>query len=171
MNNNSEKNPYTDASFNKYKDKIGASFKFSSPTAENTDVFIRRIVAYLLDMVITSILPIIIFSIILIWKIDSMSETAFLTFVLVFVIVFMILVMLYYFIMEAYMKGTLGKKICGLELVDFEGNRIGFVKWFLRTILKSIASYAFYIPQILSLFQKRNQTLYDALSLTIVRRK
>lgn len=170
MNNNEyEKNPYTDASFNNYKDKIGASFKFDSPKSENIDVFIRRIIAMIVDFVITIVVPIIIFLLLLVALSDNENLLAIVT--IGFIILYIPGTFVYYFVMEAYMKGTLGKKICGLELVDFEGNKIGFVKWLLRTILKSICSYAFYIPQILSLFQKRNQTLYDSLSLTIVRRK
>lgn len=169
MNNEYNKNPYTDASFNKYKDKIGAGFKFEKPTADNTDVFVRRIIAMIIDFVITLIAPLALFLLLLL--LVSGSEEALLMVTIIFLIIYLPGTILYYFIMEAYMKGTLGKKICGLELVDFEGKKIGFIKWLLRTILKSFCSYAFYIPQILSLFQKRNQTLYDLLSLTIVRRK
>jgi uncharacterized RDD family membrane protein YckC len=87
--------------------------------------------------------------------------------------VFMALVLWgYYAGMESSpFKGTLGKKLMGLEVTDEQGERISFTKASGRYFAKIISIMVFCIGYLAMLFNDKKQTWHDKMSGCIVKEK
>jgi len=77
-------------------------------------------------------------------------------------IVLMIVNILYYTIMEASkFQGTVGKIALGLKVTDSDGNKLDFVKAFLRNLGKIVSGAIIMIGYIMAGFTEKKQALHD----------
>jgi uncharacterized RDD family membrane protein YckC len=65
-------------------------------------------------------------------------------------------------------RGTIGKRICGLSVVDYAGNRITFGRATLRFFGKFLSSAIMLIGFIMAAFTERHQALHDFIAETLV---
>lgn len=76
---------------------------------------------------------------------------------------------LYYGICEGSgMSATLGKKICGLVVVDDNGNKLTASQGFLRSICRMISSALLGIGFFIALFDEEGKALHDKIAKTFV---
>lgn len=76
---------------------------------------------------------------------------------------------LYYAILESSEKrGTIGKIVLGIEVVDLQGNRISFARATGRYLGKLVSLSTFYVGYIMCAFTKRKQTLHDMMASCLV---
>lgn len=68
-------------------------------------------------------------------------------------------------------KGTIGKKILGLEVTDEEGERISFIKASGRYFGKIISGAILYIGYLAMLGNNKKQTWHDSMSGCVVKEK
>lgn len=142
-----------------------------------------RFAAYIIDIITISILSAIIGFICLSiitseagmnFFVTSLEEDGialgFVIFVMIGVIFPYIIVPLFYFIYypASKYKGTFGKQILGLIIVDNDGNQISLGRSFLRFIGYIIASIILYLGLIMIGFTERKQGLHDMISSTVV---
>ena len=82
---------------------------------------------------------------------------------------FIIPLIIYNTVCEASpMKGSIGKKICRLVVVDIDGMGLTFVNALLRSFGKSISVFLLYIGFITIFFTEHKQALHDQLAKTYV---
>lgn len=113
----------------------------------------RRIGAYLLDSLF-------------IWIIILV---AFLISVLFGILVSALISVLYYGISEgSKMHASLGKSLCGLMVVDMEGQPLSYGKAFVRSLCKILSSALLGIGYLIGLFDENGRTLHDRIAGTIV---
>jgi uncharacterized RDD family membrane protein YckC len=75
----------------------------------------------------------------------------------------------YYTILEGSVwQGTIGKIVMGIKVADTDGNTVGFLQAFLRTIGKLLSGLICLGGYIMAGFTKRNQGLHDMIAGTIV---
>ena len=65
-------------------------------------------------------------------------------------------------------QSTIGKKLLGIKVIDFEGKRISFGKAFLRLLGKWISGQTLLIGYLMAFFTKNKQALHDLLAGTFV---
>ncbi|MDQ3799402.1 MAG: RDD family protein [Acidobacteriota bacterium] len=65
-------------------------------------------------------------------------------------------------------QATIGKRIFGLKVGDFEGKRISLRRAILRTFCKSISGQILLIGYLMAFFTKNKQALHDVLAGTFV---
>jgi len=76
---------------------------------------------------------------------------------------------LYYGICEgSSMSATLGKKICGLMVVDENGNKLTSAQGFTRSICRVVSMLTFGIGFLIALFDERGKALHDRMANTFV---
>lgn len=84
-----------------------------------------------------------------------------------FYLVFIPLWIVYFFLMEVFFKGTIGKKIFNIETVSEDKNAdVSVLHYFLRSIFKSIP-----IINVILLFNEKRKGVHDIIAKTIVVRK
>jgi len=66
------------------------------------------------------------------------------------------------------MKGSIGKKICRLVVVDIDGMGLTFVNALLRSFGKAISVFLLYIGFVTIFFTEHKQALHDQLARTYV---
>ncbi len=66
------------------------------------------------------------------------------------------------------LQGTVGKKACGLKVVDYEGQRISFARATGRYFAKFLSSTLFAIGIIMVGWTVRKQGLHDFMAKTLV---
>jgi len=77
--------------------------------------------------------------------------------------------LLYWAVLESSSRqATFGKRIMGLEVTDLEGNRLSFLRAFLRTLAKIISSIPFGLGFLIAAFTARKQALHDIIVKTLV---
>ncbi len=134
--------------------------------------FLRRFVAFIIDINIIILLNTI-FSIFIILFIKTIYGSEYINkynfeiISSVSISVLFILYILYFSISESsHWKGSIGKIITKIEIINLEGSKINFYHALVRTLLK-IFSLAFY-GYIFIFFSKRKQALHDFIIKTIV---
>lgn len=76
---------------------------------------------------------------------------------------------LYYGVCEgSSMSATLGKKICGLVVVDEHGNKLNSGQGFLRSLCRTVSSAIFGIGFLVALFDNESRALHDKMAKTFV---
>lgn len=77
--------------------------------------------------------------------------------------------LLYWAVLESSSRqATFGKRIMGLEVTDLEGNRLSFLRAFLRSLAKIISSIPFGLGFLIAAFTARKQALHDIIVKTLV---
>lgn len=123
-------------------------------------MFFRRMVAYLID---TAIL----FVVFLLMRLvlDEVLEPLYVN------ILLNVIALLYFSIMESSSRqATIGKGLLGLVVTDMEGNRIRFVRAFLRNFARYVNFFIFGFGYLTLFFTKRRQCLHDLIARTCVAR-
>lgn len=152
--------------------------------------FGMRLVAYLIDSVLMSIVSSIILTLCLGPTIGTMMTTesmnpenlseeetmAFLGTMMAavgsMVIFSLIMQWLYFAIMESSAnQGTLGKMALGIKVTDMNGDRISFLRATGRFFAKIISGMVLMIGYIMAAFTERNQALHDMMASTLVLKK
>jgi uncharacterized RDD family membrane protein YckC len=87
-----------------------------------------------------------------------------------------VIIMFTYFLYNAAFestetRGSIGKLVCRLIVVDIEGKRIGFLKALSRNLAKILSSFLCGAGFLMILFNKNRQGLHDQLAKTYIVRK
>ncbi|MCD6366877.1 MAG: RDD family protein [Bacteroidales bacterium] len=73
-----------------------------------------------------------------------------------------LLIIFYFTILETSpLQATLFKRLFKIKVVDMEGNRVSFLRAFMRNICKIISTLILSIGFIMALFNKKGQALHD----------
>jgi len=92
----------------------------------------------------------------------------------IFSVIFLstVIQVLYYSLMESSQhQATLGKMALGIKVTDMEGNKVDFMKAFLRNIGKILSSMIMLIGYLMAGLTEKKQALHDMLASTLVVRK
>ncbi|UIR57915.1 RDD family protein [Sphingobacterium sp. SRCM116780] len=117
--------------------------------------FGQRIGSYFIDLVVLILLNFPLATLTTRFK-DYLPENYFLVFLPVWA--------LYFFLMEWLLKGTLGKKICGIKIVsDTEGKSVTIFQYLIRSIIKTIP-----IINMILFFNDKRKGCHDFAANTIV---
>ena len=119
--------------------------------------FWRRVVAYLVDGIILSI----------VFGILSAGMSDYYASLLSFVGGWVY----FAYLESSQYQGTLGKMLLGAKVVDYEGNRISFGKATLRHFSKIISAIILLIGFIMVAFTQKKQGLHDIIAGTLVIKK
>ena len=78
----------------------------------------------------------------------------------------------YYTLMESSkFQGTLGKMALGIKVTDMNGEKLDFVKAFVRNLCKIISNFTLLIGYIMAGFTEKKQALHDMIASTLVVKK
>ncbi|OQY39704.1 MAG: hypothetical protein B6226_01320 [Candidatus Cloacimonetes bacterium 4572_65] len=76
---------------------------------------------------------------------------------------------LYYSLSESSRnQATLGKFILGLKVTDLSGSQVGFIQATIRYFMRMVSGSILLIGFIMALFTRKNQTLHDLVSGSLV---
>lgn len=79
------------------------------------------------------------------------------------------IIWLYFTLLESSIKqGTLGKIVLGLKIIDYNNQRISFLRANTRFFSKYISAIIFMIGFIMIIFTSRKQGLHDIIAKTLV---
>lgn len=140
---------------------------YNFPTEENLAGFGWRILAFVIDYMIVSILSVFV-CLQSGWLQLPAKPTLNMMFpektMYLIEAVFGVIFLLYHTFAEAiHSRGSLGKRICSLKVVDEDGRRLTLVKAFLRN-LGALLSFMFWgLPFITALFSPQKQAWYERL--------
>lgn len=152
--------------FNEYFESKGIYF----PTADNLAKFGRRALAFIIDYLILFI-PIEIIMIRM-GLIILPSTAQFIMpsqhAIMVLQVSFSIAFLIYNTLFEAALKGSLGKKICRLSVVDIDGKSPSVAKAFTRNLGALLSLIIYGLPFLSILFSEHRQAWYDSLAKTYV---
>jgi uncharacterized RDD family membrane protein YckC len=137
--------------------------------------FWLRFVAYLIDIVLVSIVALPIYLVLGSLFGLSMSSIArdpnsemlgsAMTSVLLFEVCALLGLWLYFAILESSAwQGTVGKKVLGLRVTDLNGNRISFGRATGRFFAKIVSNFTFMIGYIMAGFTAKKQALHDMIA-------
>jgi uncharacterized RDD family membrane protein YckC len=145
------------------------------PTGDNLASFGWRFLAWIIDYFIISILAsFVINALILKGVVHAMSSYSDLLKaspreLFIVQLSFIIPLIIYNTVCEASpMKGSIGKKICRLVVVDVDGMGLTFVNALLRSFGKAISVFLLYIGFVTIFFTEHKQALHDQLARTYV---
>jgi uncharacterized RDD family membrane protein YckC len=65
-------------------------------------------------------------------------------------------------------QATLGKKMCGLKVVDLKGEQLTFMKASIRYLAKFISAAPCYVGYVIAAFTQKKQALHDIIAGTVV---
>lgn len=143
------------------------------PTEDNLASFWVRLLAYFIDYILTSIA----FSffvppnILAIYKrllnktytIDDVNTY------LLFLLLTFVIVVFYNAVCEASkMQGSIGKRLCGIVVVDADGRRLSFMKAFFRNLGKFVSGTVLGIGYLAILWDDHRQAWHDKFAKTYV---
>ncbi len=145
------------------------------PTGDNLASFGWRLLAYIIDYVIYSILMqytlVILSSMGIVFKIGSIDDLLKMPVlqVLQLQLIYSLVIIVYNSICEASpMKGSVGKRIFKLVVVDVEGQGLSFLNALLRSAGKALSIFFIYTGFISILFTEHRQAFHDYLAKTYV---
>jgi uncharacterized RDD family membrane protein YckC len=146
---------------------------FYFPTEDNLASFWVRLLAYFIDYIITSIafsfyVPPAIFAI---YK-RLLNDTYTINDVYIysqFLFITFIIVALYNTVCEAsQMQGSLGKRVCGIVVVDADGRRLSFIKALFRNLGKFVSGMVFGVGYLAIFWDDHRQAWHDKFAKTYV---
>jgi uncharacterized RDD family membrane protein YckC len=149
--------------FYPYFEERGTHF----PTEDNLATFWWRLLAYIIDSTLLGVLMAVVlrFFQIDLQKMTAKPDIALLKFELVVYGV----IIIYNAVCEASpMQGSIGKKGCGLVVVDADGQRLTFFNALSRNLGKILSSVVFYIGFLNILWNEHKQAWHDILAKTYV---
>jgi len=149
-----------------------------------------RFLAYIIDLILSTLIFLIIYNIFL--HFFSALHDAFVFSALIFTakffpeaemfnvffsvyflpFFFYVLIACFYFgFMESIKGYTIGKKIVGIRVADYEGNNINLLSGIIRIMVKIFSSILIFIPFITFFFSIKKQTFYDMAAKSIIIKK
>ena len=150
--------------FYEYFESIGIYF----PTGDNFASFGWRLLAYAVDYVILSVLLNVVFKVLasygITFHLRSYNDFFKLpvTEILLLQLITSVTLIIYNSICEAsVMRGSLGKRLCGLVVVDIEGMRLTYLNALLRSVGKALSIFLLYGGFLSILFSEHRQALHD----------
>ena len=146
---------------------------FYFPTEDNLASFWVRLLAYFIDYIITSIalsffipasiLPIYLRLLNNTYTIDDLSIYC------QFLLVTFIITAIYNAVCEAStMQGSIGKRVCGIVVVDADGRKLSFLKAFFRNLGKFVSGMVFGIGYLAIFWDDHRQAWHDKFAKTYV---
>ena len=146
---------------------------FYFPTEDNLASFWRRLLAYLLDSILISVLISIFASAYLIQILTEIEKNTGTTegniLRLKFNLALLVISIMYNTIFEATpMRGSIGKKLCKIVVVDADGRRLSVFKALVRNFSKLLSSFAIGLGYIVILWDDRRQGWHDKIAKTYV---
>ena len=126
-----------------FQQPVAAPINVPQPTGGRHAGFWIRLGAYLIDLIILMVVAVIIGAVlgisIFTGSSNYYSSGASEGFLVLFYLIFIIIIWLYFSIQESSpAQATLGKRAVNVKVTDLEGNRIGFGKATVRTIVRFI---------------------------------
>jgi uncharacterized RDD family membrane protein YckC len=143
------------------------------PTEDNLASFWIRLLAYFIDYILTSI----VFSffvpptILAIYKrlLNNTYTMGDVNTYSLFLLLTFIIVVFYNTVCEASkMQGSIGKRVCGIVVVDADGRRLSFMKAFFRNLGKFVSGTVLGIGYLAILWDDHRQTWHDKFAKTYV---
>lgn len=136
------------------------------PTKSNVASFWWRLLAYIIDAVLIEAAMLLLFyQLVLHDLIDWHSRMQ----LFACLLVFQLILIFYNTIFEAsFIKGSIGKGICRLAVVDIDGKRPGLYNAFKRNVYKLLSRMLFYLGCIRVLWAEDNQAWHDEFAKTYV---
>lgn len=154
-----------------YFESLGIYF----PTGDNLASFGWRLLAYVIDYVILSILLNFVFKIFssygIIFNLHSYNDLLKLpvSSILLLQLITSVTLIIYNSIGEAsQMRGSVGKRLCSMVVVDVDGMRLTYPNALLRSLGKAISIFLLYTGFISIFFSEHRQALHDYLAKTYV---
>jgi uncharacterized RDD family membrane protein YckC len=148
------------------------------PTEDNLASFWWRLLAYTIDYVILSIVLQYVFAVLtqngVIHTLKSYSDIFNLSVRdwIILQLVSSVTLILYNSIGEASaFKGSLGKKLCGLVVVDADGTGLTYLNALIRSSGKALSVFLFYLGFLSFFWSEHRQTVHDMLAKTYVVKK
>jgi uncharacterized RDD family membrane protein YckC len=145
------------------------------PTGDNLASFGWRLLAFVIDYVIYSILMqyalVILASLGVAFNLRSMDDLFKMpiTQMLELQLIYSLIIIVYNSICEASaMKGSIGKRIFKLVVVDIDGQRLSYLNAFLRSAGKALSIFFIYTGFISIFFSEHRQAMHDYLAKTYV---
>ncbi len=78
---------------------------------------------------------------------------------------FFVVEVLYYFIFElSPLRGTIGHKIVGINVVDKNAKNVNWKFLLVRSLIKTLSRYLYCLPMISACFSQKSQALHDILA-------
>ncbi|MCR8558748.1 RDD family protein [Mucilaginibacter sp. BJC16-A38] len=138
-----------------YFEKRGIYF----PAKSNLASFWSRLLAYIIDFILVEIpLLLLFYELALKGDIDYHSPMQ----MFMAVVAFHIVIIIYNTICEySLMKGSIGKRICGLVVVDVDGGKIRLYSALKRNIFKVLSRVLFYLGFLRVLWDEHRQGWHD----------
>ncbi|MBD1386007.1 RDD family protein [Mucilaginibacter rigui] len=143
------------------------------PTEDNLASFWVRLLAYFIDYILTSIVfsffvPPIILAIYkrLLNNTYTMGDLN--TYSLFLLLTFIIVVFYNTFFEASKMQGSIGKRMCGIVVVDADGRRLSFMKAFFRNLGKFVSGTVLGIGYLAILWDDHRQAWHDKFAKTYV---
>ncbi|MFA6246684.1 MAG: RDD family protein [Mucilaginibacter sp.] len=143
------------------------------PTEDNLASFWIRLLAYFIDYILTSI----VFSffvpptILAIYKrlLNNTYTMGDVNTYSLFLLLTFIIVVFYNTVCEASkMQGSIGKRVCGIVVVDADGRRLSFMKAFFRNLGKFVSGTVLGIGYLAILWDDHRQAWHDKFAKTYV---
>lgn len=75
------------------------------------------------------------------------------------------------FLESSRYQGTIGKRVLEIQVINYKGERLSFLKSLLRNVIKIISSIGFMIGYLMAGQTSKKQTLHDMIAHTLVVRK
>jgi len=145
------------------------------PTGDNLASFGWRLLAYIIDYVIYSILMqytlVILASTGITFSVRTMNDLFKMPIlqILELQFIYSLIIIIYNSICEASpMKGSIGKRIFKLVVVDIDGQRLSYFNALLRSAGKALSIFFIYSGFISILFSEHRQALHDYIAKTYV---
>ena len=142
---------------------IGINF----PTEDNLATFWWRLLAYVIDLLMLSFIAAIIIQVLAVNKI-VVDLTNYNDLLKIDLVLYIVLIVYNTICESTRMKGTLGKKLCGLVVVDVDGVKLTFFNALLRNLGKAVSLYFFGLGFISIFFSEHRQAMHDYFAKTYV---
>src|SRR3569833_2948796 len=138
-----------------YLEGLGIYF----PAKSNLASFWWRLLAYSIDIIIIEISTYFVLDRL---AISGVIDSHSLSDMLLALVIFHIVIIIYNTLCEITpMKGSLGKRICRLVVVDIDGSGIGFLRTFNRNVYKILSRLLFYLGFLRVLWDEHRQAWHD----------
>jgi uncharacterized RDD family membrane protein YckC len=143
------------------------------PTEDNLASFWWRLLAYVIDAIIVSVLLSFFASTFIIAMYKEMEGNAVTNEALLarlkFNLIVFVVSAVYHSIFEATpMRGSIGKRICKLAVVDADGRRLSILKALVRNFSKLLSSIVFGIGYLTILWDDHRQAWHDKIAKTYI---
>jgi uncharacterized RDD family membrane protein YckC len=133
--------------------------------------FGKRLLAYLVDMILFMIVIAVINTVITLLMISTSDnpQASLESYTKVMSILIPLAFLMYFALMESSSKqGTLGKMLMKIKVINAEGERLGKKDAFIRNIARYLSGIILGLGYIMIMFTKEKQSLHDKLAKTYV---